>query len=58
MKKTKIISVRLSQEEYTLLFNDYIWHKESQAWTNWINHTEIKTFSDYIRLMIEIGMNE
>lgn len=56
MKKIKKISVRLSQEDFSMYVKDYIWHKERPEWTKLIYKQEIKTFSDYIRIMLERGI--
>lgn len=58
MKKNKKISVRLSQEDYDIMVNDYLWYKKDPEWTKLIFKQEINTFSEYIRLMIKSGIND
>lgn len=58
MKKIKRISVRLSQKDYEVLMSDYLWYKKRPELTIFLYKQEIKTFSDYIRLMLEPGSAE
>lgn len=58
MKKIKKISIRLSQEDYDIMVNDYLWYKKDPEWTKLIFKQEINTFSEYIRLMIKSGIND
>lgn len=58
MKKIKRISVRLSQKDYEVLMSDYLWYKNRPELTIFLYKQEIKTFSDYIRLMLEPGSAE
>lgn len=58
MKKIKRISVRLSQKDYDMLYNDYMWCKKFGHLTRAFEKQEIKNFSDYIRAILGIGYNE
>lgn len=58
MKKIKKISVRVSQQVYEMLVSGYMWHKDFPKLSEIYYNQEIKTFSDYIRLIIQIGLNE
>lgn len=57
MKKIKKINVRLSQEDYEVLMSDYLWYKNRPELAIFLYNQEIKTFSDYIRIMLEQGSN-
>lgn len=57
MKKIKKISVRISAESYNILYNDYLRYKGTPILTRLLYQQEIKTFSDYIRLMLDKGLN-
>lgn len=52
MKKTKKISVRLSQEDYEDIISDYLWYKNRPELTTRIFKQEINTLSEYIRVML------
>ena len=49
-KKIKVISVRISLEDYELLKEDYNWIKK-------VMKSKHKTFSDYIRCLLEFGLD-
>lgn len=57
MKKIKKISVRISTKNYNILYNDYLRYKGTPILTRLLYQQEIKTFSDYIRLMLDKGLN-
>lgn len=57
MKKIKKISVRISAKNYNILYNDYLRYKGTPILTRLLYQQEIKTFSDYIRLMLDKGLN-
>lgn len=50
-KKIKIISVRISLDDYLELQNYFYY-------ANKYNPQKHKTFSDYIRYLLEVGLNE
>lgn len=50
-KKIKRINVRISLEDYLTLKNYFYF-------SNRLNPKKHKTFSDYIRFLIELGLNE
>lgn len=58
MKKIKKISVRISAENYNLLYNDYLRLKKRKEMSKLLYRQEVKTFSDYIRLMLNIVKND
>lgn len=58
MKKIKKISVRLSEQDYNILKSDYFSLKQCPEWTKMIYKQPVETFSDYIRLVIQKGLNE
>lgn len=47
-KKIKRINVRISLEDYELLKEDYNWTKKNMK-------SRHKTFSDYIRYLLDLG---
>ena len=50
-KKLKIISVRLSLKDYLTLKKDFYL-------SNKLNPKKHKTFSDYIRYLLDLGLND
>jgi hypothetical protein len=50
-KKIKIISTRISLEDYLELKNYFYFSNKN-------NPKKHKTFSDYIRYLLEVGLNE
>lgn len=57
MKKIKKISVRVSSEDLEILISDYQRYKENPFLVEYLYKTKIETFSDYIRLMLDKGLN-
>lgn len=57
MKKIKMISVRVSAEDYDIMYEDYLRLKNSTMWTA-KGIYKIQTFSDYIRFMLIEHINK
>lgn len=50
-KKIKHINIRISLEDYVYLKRDYFWNNEFYK-------GRYKSFSDYIRHLLDLGLND